>query len=63
MALTNRAFAEDVETLFIMPSLEYSYISSRLIKESVIMGADVSHMLPPRIEKALRTKLGLNEGP
>ncbi len=60
MALTNRAFAEDVETLFVMPSLEYSYISSRLIKESVIMGADVSHMLPPEVEKALRIKLGLN---
>jgi len=60
MALTNRAFAADVETLFVMPSLKYSYISSRLIKESVIMGADVSHMLPPEVEKALRKKLGLN---
>lgn len=60
MALTNRAFAEDVETLFVMPSLEYSYISSRLIKESLTMGADVSHMLPPEVEKALRRKLGLD---
>jgi len=62
MALTNRAFAEDVETLFVMPSLEYSYISSSLIKESVIMGADVSHMIPPRVMKALRVKLNLSGG-
>jgi pantetheine-phosphate adenylyltransferase len=60
MALTNRAFAEDVETVFVMPSLRYSYISSTLIKESVSLGGDVSHMLPPRIKKALREKLGLD---
>ena len=63
MALTNRAFAEDVETIFVMPSLKYSYISSRLIKESVLMGADVSHMLPPEVEKALRAKLHLDRKP
>jgi len=63
MALTNRAFAENVETLFVMPSLEYSYISSRLIKESMSMGADVSHMLPPEVEIALRARLGLSPKP
>jgi pantetheine-phosphate adenylyltransferase len=63
MALTNRAFAEDVETIFVMPSLKYSYISSRLIKESVLMGADVAHMLPPEVEKALRAKLHLENKP
>ncbi len=61
MALTNRAFANDVETLFVMPSLKYSYVSSRLIKESIIMGADVSHMLPKEIEKRLKAKLGLDK--
>jgi phosphopantetheine adenylyltransferase len=45
-----------------MPSLEYSYISSSLIKESVIMGANVDHMIPPRVVKALRAKLGLDGG-
>jgi len=60
MALTNRAFAADVETLFIMPSLEFSYISSSLIKESMIMGADVAHMIPQSVMKALRDKLGID---
>ncbi|MEW6741140.1 MAG: pantetheine-phosphate adenylyltransferase [Planctomycetota bacterium] len=59
MALTNRSFDSAIETVFVMPSLEYAYISSRLIKESVIMGADVSHMLPPVVEARLRKKLGL----
>ena len=61
MALTNRSFAEEVETLFIMPSLQYSFVSSHLIKESLAMGADVSHMLPPRVERALRDKLGIEK--
>ncbi len=62
MALTNRSFAEEVETVFVMPSLKYSYISSTLIRESIIMGADVSHMLPAEVEKELRNRLGISGG-
>lgn len=53
MALTNRKLADDVETAFIMPSVEWSYTSSRLVKEAASMGADVSHFMPPRVYKAL----------
>ena len=60
MALTNRDFADEVETVFVMPSLRYSYVSSHLIKESIIMGADVSHMLPREVEQRLKKRLGLD---
>jgi pantetheine-phosphate adenylyltransferase len=59
MALTNRTFAPSIETAFVMPSLNYSYVSSRLIKESIAMGADVRHLLPALVEQRLRAKLGL----
>lgn len=59
MALMNRAFAPDVETAFVMPSLQYSYVSSRLIKESITMGADVGSHLPDLVERKLRDRLGL----
>ncbi len=58
MALTNRSLAPDVETVFVMPNERYSYISSRLIKEVVDGGGDVSHFLPPDVEAVLRKKLG-----
>ncbi len=57
MALTNRDFAPEVETLFVMPSLQYSYVSSKLIRESVKLGADVSHLIPPFVQDDLRARL------
>ncbi len=57
MALTNRDLAPDVETVFVMPSLRYSYVSSRLIRESVELGADVSHLIPAAVQQQLRERL------
>lgn len=57
MALTNRHFADDVETIFIMPSTEYAFLSSHFIKEAVALGADVSAFVPPLVEQRLREKL------
>ncbi len=56
MALTNRTFAQDIETLFVMTHEEYSFVSSRLIKEAVSMGADVSSFVPKEVEKRLKAK-------
>lgn len=58
MALTNRHLNPQVETVFVMPSLQFSYVSSSLIKDVVRNGGDVSTYLPPAVEKALRAKLG-----
>lgn len=59
MALTNRRLAEDIETVFLMPSERYSYLSSKLIKEAATLGADVSSFVPSFVEKKLKQKLKL----
>ena len=57
MALTNRKLSQDVETVFLMPSEQYSYFSSRLIKETALLGADLSAFLPPEIKRKLKEKI------
>jgi len=57
MALTNRKLAENIETIFMMPHEDYSYISSKLIKEAAMLGADVSAFLPRKAQMALKEKL------
>ena len=57
MALTNRKLCDEVETIFMMPSESYSYISARLIKEAGELGADLSAFVPPFVADALARKL------
>ena len=57
MALTNRKLADTVETIFMMPSESYAYVSARLIKEAATLGADVSAFVPSFVAEALREKL------
>ena len=57
MALTNRKLCDAVETIFMMPSESYAYVSARLIKEAGAFGADLSAFVPPFVAKALRRKL------
>ena len=57
MALTNRKLSEHVETIFMMPSESYAYLSARLIKEAAELGADLSAFVPPFVAHALRRKL------
>lgn len=57
MALTNRHLAPGIETVFVMPSVQFSYVSSSLIREIVRHGGDVSSFLPPPIERRLRERL------
>ncbi|HDZ76865.1 MAG TPA: pantetheine-phosphate adenylyltransferase [Candidatus Omnitrophica bacterium] len=57
MALTNRKIAPDLETMFLMPSENYSYISSKLLKEAASLGANLSSFLPPDVERNLKKHL------
>ncbi len=57
MALTNRKLSGDVETIFMMPSEAYAYLSARLIKEAALLGADLSAFVPPFVAQALRRRL------
>ena len=63
LALTNRDLAPDVETVFVMPSLQHSYVSSRLIREAVKLGADVSHLIPAFVQDLLRERLCAKDSP
>ncbi|MCX5680592.1 MAG: pantetheine-phosphate adenylyltransferase [Candidatus Omnitrophica bacterium] len=57
MALTNRKLAGDIETIFMMPHEDYSYVSSKLIKETAALGASLGNFIPKEVEAALKKKL------
>lgn len=57
MALTNRRLAPDIETVFLMPSENYSFLSSTLLKEAASLGADVSSFVPGFVEGRLKKRL------
>ena len=57
MALTNRHLNDAVETVFVMPSVEFSFVSSSLIKDIVRNGGNVSAFVPSAIEARMRKKL------
>jgi pantetheine-phosphate adenylyltransferase len=57
MALMNRKLESDLETIFLMPKEEYTYLSSRMVKEIARLGGDVSQFVPGIVAKALRQKL------
>lgn len=56
MALMNRRLEPKLETLFLMPKEEFSYVSSRLVKEVASLGGDITHFVPPVAAAALREK-------
>lgn len=58
MALMNRHMRPKIETLFLMTSQEYFYVSSSRLKELVSFGTDVSEWVPPIVEGYLRKKFG-----
>ena len=56
MTLMNRRLDEDIETIFMMPREEYSYVASRLIKEVAAYGGNVDELVPPPVALALKEK-------
>src|SRR6266516_4132454 len=58
MALMNRKLDADVETIFLMPKEEYTYLSSRIVKEIARLGGDVSGFVPPAVANTLSKKFG-----
>jgi len=57
MTLMNRRLDEDIETMFLMPREEYTYVASRLIKEVAAYGGNVEELVPPPVALALKEKL------
>src|SRR3954465_12297684 len=57
MALMNRKLQGSVETIFLMPKEDYTYLSSRLVKEIARLGGNVSAFVPPAVKTALANKM------
>ena len=57
MALMNQRLNGKIETVFMMPAEQYTYTSSRLIKEVFSLGGRVHGLVPDMVEKRLREKL------
>ena len=58
MAMMNRRLHKDVETVFMMPSESYFYLSSRLVREVVMLGGSVEGLVPDPVVRALAVKFG-----
>ena len=58
MAMMNRTLEPGLETVFLIPSETYSYVSSRLVREVARLGGSVGHLVPARVERALARRFG-----
>lgn len=57
MALMNRNLAPDIETFFMMPNVKYSFLSSNLVREVVMLGGSVEDLVPGLVAQRLHDKL------
>jgi pantetheine-phosphate adenylyltransferase len=58
MAMMNRRLAPDLEAVFLLPSEEYLFVSSRLVREVAGLGGSVEDLVPPNVAAALERRLG-----
>ena len=58
MALMNRRLWEGMETVFLAPDLEHSYLSSSLVRQIASLGGDVSPFVPPNVLRRLNARFG-----
>jgi pantetheine-phosphate adenylyltransferase len=59
MAFVNKKLAPDIETVCLITSLEYQFVSSSRLKEVASLGGDIGVMVPPHVAKAVLEKLAL----
>lgn len=55
----NRVLNDNIETFFIMTNNQYSFLSSSIVKEVAKYGGDISELVPPLVEEALKQKFSL----
>ncbi len=56
MAMMNRHLSADLETVFLVPTEAYSYVSSRLVREVAGLGGNVDNLVPANVVKALKRR-------
>jgi len=57
MALANQRLAPDIETIALITAEQHTFLSSTTVREIALLGGDVSSMVPPFVNKALRSKV------
>ena len=62
MAAMNRHLEPDIETVFLVPSHQYSFISSSIIREVATFGGDVAALVPEGVLERLQRKMSASEG-
>jgi pantetheine-phosphate adenylyltransferase len=62
MALMNKKLDASCETVYLMPSEQYTYLNSSVIREIAALGGTVSDFVPPKVDEKLREKLGAPRG-
>jgi pantetheine-phosphate adenylyltransferase len=62
MALMNRELHPQAETIFMLPAVEYTYVSSRLVKEVFRLGGDITRLVPAPVLESLRARLPVTTG-
>ncbi|NVN89570.1 MAG: pantetheine-phosphate adenylyltransferase [Desulfuromonadales bacterium] len=60
IAQMNSSLGHDIETLFMMTSLQYGYLSSSIVKEVCRLNGNIDGFVPPEVKAALRVKCGLD---
>ncbi len=60
MALMNRNLNTEIETFFMMPSVDYSYLSSKLVKEIFFLGGSIKNLVPNEVKNKLKQKINTN---
>ena len=58
MALMNRKLKSEIETIFLMPKQDYSYVSSSNVRGVAELGGDISPFVPPPVHRALKARFG-----
>ena len=57
MAQTNRVLAPDIDTMLMVTSLDYAYLSSTIVKELAFFGEDIDRFVPPYAAEMIRQKI------
>jgi pantetheine-phosphate adenylyltransferase len=57
MALMNRSLAPDIETFFMMPSVDYTFLSSNMVREVAGLGGSVEGLVPGSVARKIRARL------
>jgi len=60
MTLMNRKLDPEIETFFLMPNVNYSFLSSKLVKEVSMLGGCLQGLVPLEVEKKLKKKFKIN---